>query len=85
MGKTAGEETETRGLDRRVRVARYGRMARDLKDARVVNKFEERFRDVRLGVASVVVMVVISLEATESEVREGKFLVKSTILKEISF
>lgn len=73
-----------RGLDLRERVARCGRRASGFMDAREVMQFEARIKEVSFGVGSGVVIAVISLEAALSEVRDGKLLVRSTILRDIS-
>lgn len=73
-----------RGFDLKERVARCGRRASGFMDARDVMEFEARFKEVRFGVGSGVVMAVISLDAALSEVREGKLLVSCTILEDIS-
>lgn len=73
-----------RGFDLRERVARCGRRASGFKDARDVMEFEARVKETSFGVGSGVVIVVISLDAALSEVREGKPLVRCTILGDIS-
>lgn len=73
-----------RGFDLRERVARCGRRASGFMDARDVMEFEARVKETRFGVGSGVVIAVISLDAALSEVREGKLLVRCTILGDIS-
>jgi len=73
-----------RGFDLRERVARCGRRASGFMDARDVMEFEARVKEASFGVGSGVVIAVILLDAALSEVREGKPLVRCTILGEIS-
>lgn len=79
VGKGIGEVREPMGLERRERVLSCGRRLNWVRDAREEIEFEESDRLVRLGVGGRAVMVVRLLEAAERVVREGNFLVISTI------
>lgn len=82
VGKGIGEVREQMGLERRDRDLSCGRRLNWVREAREEIEFEESDRLVRLGVGGRAVMVVRLLEAAERVVREGNFLVISTIFGE---